>query len=469
MIWDRKGGVTGMVIKKCIGRMYSIHPKQGELFYLRMILLHKKGPRSWEELLITEDYDNDPLPKDTFKEACKAMGLLDDNIQWEAYFEEAKDYASPFQLRELFVSVITHGENVDVKEIWERFKEYFAEDYNRNYEEEVAIRRALVEIEKQLENVGDSVEKYGIPKPNMTEFENDLPWDPNEEMQKGETMRAAMNPAQESVIAYILEKLQELQDASLQNGCVFIDGPGGSGKTYTYRTLCHLLRGMGIRYKTAAWMGIAANNMPDGRTMHKTYGLPFEMDSKSSSNAKPNNKIGKELRETKVFIIDEISMVPKYAIELIDRKLRELTDVNLPFGRRIFIIGGDFRQILPIQKHAGRNELISLSVVNSELWELFQVFHLKKNERVLQDDRSNVTNRPVREDFAKWLLKLGNGELPADDEYISVPDSCITRGLPPHELKLKVNSPVILKRNLNPAAGLCNGTRLREKELDKRP
>jgi ATP-dependent DNA helicase PIF1 len=31
--------------------------------------------------------------------------------------------------------------------------------------------------------------------------------------------------------------------------------------------------------------------------------------------------------------------------------------------------------------------------------------------------------------------------------------------LPPHLLKLKVGAPVILLRNLNPAAGLCNGTR----------
>ena len=32
--------------------------------------------------------------------------------------------------------------------------------------------------------------------------------------------------------------------------------------------------------------------------------------------------------------------------------------------------------------------------------------------------------------------------------------------MPPHHLKLKKNVPVILLRNLNPAEGLCNGTRL---------
>ncbi|PAV93303.1 hypothetical protein WR25_02350 [Diploscapter pachys] len=213
-----------------------------------------------------------------------------------------------------------------------------------------------------LDNAGDTLTNYGFDKPDMTEFENEKPWDPVEEMARGNTMRQDMYPAQERVVAFVLKKIEELKNGTLTNGCIFIDGPGGCGKTYTYRTLCYMMRGMEIKYKTSAWMGIAGNLMPDGRTMHKVFGLPFEMNSTSSSNAKPNNQTGKELIETQVFIVDEISMVPKYAIEIIDRKLRELTEIDLPFGGKIFIIGGDFRQILPVEKKAGRNELIALSV-----------------------------------------------------------------------------------------------------------
>src|SRR6185503_16498762 len=36
---------------------------------------------------------------------------------------------------------------------------------------------------------------------------------------------------------------------------------------------------------------------------------------------------------------------------------------------------------------------------------------------------------------------------------------------PPHELKLKINCPVILLRNLDPNSGLCNGTRLMVRAL----
>ena len=39
-------------------------------------------------------------------------------------------------------------------------------------------------------------------------------------------------------------------------------------------------------------------------------------------------------------------------------------------------------------------------------------------------------------------------------------NSLTPNGLPPHVLKLKINCPVILLRNIDPANGLCNGTRL---------
>jgi hypothetical protein len=40
-------------------------------------------------------------------------------------------------------------------------------------------------------------------------------------------------------------------------------------------------------------------------------------------------------------------------------------------------------------------------------------------------------------------------------------------GLPPHMLKLKMNCPIILLRNIDPANGLCNGTRLIVRRFQK--
>ena len=41
-------------------------------------------------------------------------------------------------------------------------------------------------------------------------------------------------------------------------------------------------------------------------------------------------------------------------------------------------------------------------------------------------------------------------------------------GMPPQQLSLKVGSPVILLRNFNAKAGLCNGTRMQVLEIGNR-
>jgi ATP-dependent DNA helicase PIF1 len=46
-------------------------------------------------------------------------------------------------------------------------------------------------------------------------------------------------------------------------------------------------------------------------------------------------------------------------------------------------------------------------------------------------------------------------------------NTLMPNGLPPHVLKLKKNCPVILLRNINPANGLCNGTRVVVRNFQK--
>eukprot|EP00106_Octopus_bimaculoides_P010239 XP_014777681.1 PREDICTED: uncharacterized protein LOC106874455 [Octopus bimaculoides] len=65
--------------------------------------------------------------------------------------------------------------------------------------------------------------------------------------------------------------------------------------------------------------------------------------------------------------------------------------------------------------------------------------------------RANLNDDPLSEDFAKDILLLGNGEVPEDgNEDVDI-------SVPPHILTLKVGSPVMLIRNLNPPT-LRNGT-----------
>lgn len=95
-------------------------------------------------------------------------------------------------------------------------------------------------------------------------------------------------------------------------------------------------------------------------------------------------------------------MLPKYGLHNMDQLLRAIANPNLPFGGKIMVLGGDFHQCLPIQPRANRSELLDLSIKRSYLWRHLNTFSLKKNMRV----------DPEQKQFAKYLLKLGNGELP---------------------------------------------------------
>ncbi len=56
-----------------IGRVYTTTPAQGERHYLRMILYHIPGATSWENLRTVNGKQYT-----TFKEACVALGILND-------------------------------------------------------------------------------------------------------------------------------------------------------------------------------------------------------------------------------------------------------------------------------------------------------------------------------------------------------------------------------------------------------
>ena len=64
-------------VPRTIGRINNVSPVQGERFYLRLLLNHKNGPTSYQDLMI---YDGEVY--DTFKETCLAMGLLEDDSEW---------------------------------------------------------------------------------------------------------------------------------------------------------------------------------------------------------------------------------------------------------------------------------------------------------------------------------------------------------------------------------------------------
>ncbi|XP_076069972.1 uncharacterized protein LOC143041799 [Oratosquilla oratoria] len=61
-----------------LGRVRAVTTKTVELFYLRMLLSHKRGPTSYKDLRRVEGVEYE-----TYREAVKAMGLLNDEEMWK--------------------------------------------------------------------------------------------------------------------------------------------------------------------------------------------------------------------------------------------------------------------------------------------------------------------------------------------------------------------------------------------------
>jgi hypothetical protein len=67
----------------------------------------------------------------------------------------------------------------------------------------------------------------------------------------------------------------------------------------------------------------------------------------------------------KLILWDEAPMTNKLAFEAMDRTMRELTDRNEPFGGIVFIMLGDFRQVLPVIPWGSHVDIVSASIKNS--------------------------------------------------------------------------------------------------------
>ena len=135
---------------------------------------------------------------------------------------------------------------------------------------------------------------------------------------------------------------------SPRSGAFYVDGPGGSGKTFLYEAIVHQVHARGHIAPACAMSGIAATLLPGGTTAHSLFGLPLEMPQfEALSSIKAQEGRAEVLRRAKVIVWDESSMIPVAALDCVDRLLRDLMADNRPFGGKIVLLGGDFQQILP--------------------------------------------------------------------------------------------------------------------------
>jgi len=141
-----------------------------------------------------------------------------------------------------------------------------------------------------------------------------------------------------------------------------------------YNCLIHQLRSMQVPVIAVAFTGIASLLLAGGRTAYSQFGLPLQVQENSTSSIKFQSRAADQLRETQVIIWDELSMIEGRMLNIVDLLLRDLTRDAMgwpspyPFGGKIVLLGGDFRQELPVLPRANPTQVVCSTVKYCSLW-----------------------------------------------------------------------------------------------------
>jgi len=79
--------------------------------------------------------------------------------------------------------------------------------------------------------------------------------------------------------------------------------------------------------------------------------LPINIAENTTCNITKESSTAKLLKEAKLIIWDEAAMAKaakRQGIEAVDRMFQDIMNCPLPFGGKVIVLGGDFRQVLPI-------------------------------------------------------------------------------------------------------------------------
>nr|GEX45435.1 DNA helicase [Tanacetum cinerariifolium] len=154
---------------------------------------------------------------------------------------------------------------------------------------------------------------------------------------------------------------------------IFVYGHGGTGKTFLWKAITCALRSA-----EKVVLAVASSDL---------------------------------LRETNLIIWDEAPMSDRHCFEALDRSLKDiLNNSNTMFGGKSIILGGDFKQTLPVKKKGSKIKIADASITSSCLWPYFKTYILKENMRLTQPNMTEH-EKEQKKTFSAWLLNIGDGTI----------------------------------------------------------
>ncbi|XP_019199139.1 PREDICTED: uncharacterized protein LOC109192887 [Ipomoea nil] len=425
-----------------IGRIFYVPPNSGEIFYLRCLLNIVRGPTSFDDIKKV-----DGVQYNSFRDACYARGLIEDDKEYVDAISEAAVWSSAHSLRKLFVTLLTSNAMSKPEDVWEVVWHYLSDDAEftcrRNISTSDLILNdsqkknyALFEMEKLLNAWNKSLADY--PPMPMPDQNGDLFQGNRLLFEEMSYDREALRHEHDSLVQKLTEEQLLIYNkvvADVQSemgGMYFVYGYGGTGKTFLWKTLSAALRSKGEVVLNVASSGIASLLLPGGRTAHSRFAIPISVNEDSTCNIKQGSALAELIIKAKLIIWDEAPMMHKHCFEALDRTMRDLMRFTNPrsstmtFGGKTVVLGGDFRQILPVIPKGTRQDIVQASINSSYLWNNCEVLRLTKNLRLRSiSDEEEVEKLGC---FAKWIADVGDGNVGEDngvDCNIMIPSSFV--------------------------------------------
>ncbi|MEK7552108.1 MAG: AAA family ATPase [Patescibacteria group bacterium] len=188
-----------------------------------------------------------------------------------------------------------------------------------------------------------------------------------------------------------MKQKQALQILKLGHN-VFLTGRAGSGKTYLLNQFIEYLKENEVETGITASTGIAATHM-NGVTIHSWSGLGIRdrLTARDLDLMEQKPYLWKRMERVKVLIIDEVSMLHHFRLDLINQILKSFKRNSLPFGGIQVVLCGDFFQLPPVSR---MGEQDAHFVYKSDSWREMnvKVCYLDEQHRQFDDVSIKILN-----------------------------------------------------------------------------
>ncbi|XP_053213883.1 uncharacterized protein LOC128397216 [Panonychus citri] len=351
-VWfDNKWNKRVYSVSDVIGRLHIVPPNQSERFALRLLLLNVAGAKSFIDL---RTHNNEI--HGSFQSAARSRGLIEDDSEWVNCLQELVTVCFPKQLRETFSYILLFSNPANAKELFEQFKSHFCEDFLREFNQQVSEKLALDHIQSILDVHQKSLHEFGIEHHNNNASDIHVPMSSSRRqsyLNESINFYNSANNEQKFCIDTILKTIENTNPDTWSKA-YFIDGPGGTGKTSIYNYLIKHLTANNKTVVAVAWTGTAATLLVNGRTSHSRFGLPLNLNETSVSSISAQSHKAEILRSAELILWDEASMIPNTALKIVNDLFKDIMSSEKPFGGKTIVLGGDFRQILPVCPHGAK-------------------------------------------------------------------------------------------------------------------